>query len=94
MRRGYGFDEPGAHPELIAVGTKGTLDQIAHIPGAALVRPWLQAMYYESPGYGPEYLKSETRHAEASGGTGWLMWNPGQDYSYAWQIMPKRKSAP
>lgn len=90
----YGFDEPGAHPELVAVGTKGTLDQIAHIPGAALVRPWLQAMYYESPGYGPEYLKSETKHAEASGGTGWLMWNPGQDYSYAWQIMPKRKTAP
>jgi LysM repeat protein len=87
----YGFDEPGAHPELIAVGTKGTLDQIAHVPGAALVRPWLQAMYYESPGYGPEYLKSETKYAEASGGTGWLMWNPGQDYSYAWQIMPKRK---
>ena len=24
-----GFDEPGAHPELIAVGTKGSLDQIA-----------------------------------------------------------------
>jgi LysM repeat protein len=83
----YGFDEPGAHPELIGVGTKGTLDQIAHVPGAALVRPWLQAMNYESPGYGPEYLRSETKHAETAGGTGWLMWNPGQDYSYAWQIM-------
>ncbi len=87
----YGFDEPGAHPELIEVGTRGTLDQIAHIPGAALVRPWLQAMDYESPGYGPEYLRSEVKHAEAAGGTGWLLWNPGQDYSYAWQIMPKRK---
>jgi len=90
----YGFDEPGAHPELIEVGTKGTLDQIALIPGAAVVRPWLQAMYYESPGYGPEYLRSEVKHAEVAGGTGWLMWNPGQDYSYAWQIMPKRKPAP
>jgi hypothetical protein len=85
----YGFDEPGAHPELIGVGTKGTLDQIANTPGAAIVRPWLQAMNYESPGYGPEYLKTETRNAEAAGSTGWLMWNPGQDYSYAWQIMPK-----
>jgi hypothetical protein len=87
----YGFDEPGAHPELIEVGTKGTLDQISAVPGAALVRPWLQAMNYESPGYGPEYLKSETKHAETAGATGWLMWNPGQDYSYAWEVMPKRK---
>jgi hypothetical protein len=86
----YGFDEPGAHPELIRVGTQGTLDQIASIPGAAVVRPWLQAMNYESPGYGPEYLKAETKHAEESGSTGWLMWNPGQDYSYAWRIMPKK----
>jgi hypothetical protein len=85
----YGFDEPGAHPELIGVGTKGTLDQIAGIPGAALVRPWLQAMNYESPGYGPDYLRIETKKAESAGGTGWLMWNPGQDYSYAWQVMPK-----
>jgi hypothetical protein len=90
----YGFDEPGAHPELIGVGTKGTLDQIANIPGKALVRPWLQAMNYESPGYGPEYLKAETKHAEDNGATGWLMWNPGQDYSYAWQIMPKRPPPP
>jgi hypothetical protein len=90
----YGFDEPGAHPELIEVGTKGALDQIARIPGAALVRPWLQAMNYESPGYGPEYLRSEIKHAEAAGGTGWLLWNPGQDYSYAWQIMPKRRATP
>jgi len=90
----YGFDEPGAHPELIGVGTRGTLDQIASVPGAAVVRPWLQAMNYESPGYGPEYLRTETRQAETAGGTGWLMWNAGQDYSYAWQIMPKKPSAP
>jgi hypothetical protein len=91
----YGFEEPGAHPELIAVGTKGTLDQIASLPAPkAVIRPWLQAMNYESPGYGPEYLKAETKHAEASGSTGWLMWNPGQDYSYAWQIMPKRHAPP
>jgi hypothetical protein len=89
----YGFDEPGAHPELIAVGTKGALDQLAGVPKAAIIRPWLQAMYYESPNYGPEYLRAETKHAEAAGATGWLMWNPGQDYSYAWQIMPRRPAA-
>lgn len=90
-----GFAEPGAHPELIAVGTKGSLDQIAKIPHAALVRPWLQDMNYESPGFGPEYVRQEIKHAEAAGGTGWLLWNPGQDYSYAFQVMPKKpKVAP
>jgi hypothetical protein len=90
----YGFDEPGNHPELIAVGTKGTVDQLAaaHVKGT-LVRPWLQAFYWESPEYGPEYLRAETRHAVEAGGAGWLMWNPGQDYSYAWQIIPKKKRA-
>jgi hypothetical protein len=85
-----GFDEPGAHPEIIAVGTKGSLDQIAGIPNAAVVRPWLQDMNWESPGFGPEYLRSEMKHAEAAGGTGWLLWNPGQDYSYAFQVLPRR----
>jgi len=85
-----GFDEPGAHPELIAVGTKGSLDQIKDVPHAAVIRPWLQDMNYESPGFGPEYVRSEIKHAESAGGTGWLLWNPGQDYSYAFQVMPKK----
>jgi hypothetical protein len=87
-----GFDEPGNHPELVAVGTKGTLEQLAAAKvSGTVVRPWLQAFYWESPDYGPQYLLEETRHAEAAGGTGWLMWNPGQDYSYAWQVIPKKK---
>ncbi len=85
-----GFDEPGNHPELIAVGTKGTLEQLAaaNVKGT-LVRPWLQAFYWQSPEYGPQYLLQETKHAAAAGGTGWLLWNPGQDYSYAWQVIPR-----
>ena len=85
-----GFDEPGAHPELIAVGTKGSLDQIAGIPHAAVIRPWLQDMNYQSPGFNAEYVRSEMKHAESAGGTGWLLWNPGQDYSYAFQVMPRK----
>jgi len=89
-----GFDEPGAHPELIGVGTKGAIDQVAGIPNAAVIRPWLQDMNWESPGFGPEYLRTEIKHAESAGGVGWLLWNPGQDYSYAFQIMPKRPAPP
>ncbi len=90
----YGFDEPGAHPELIEVGTKGSLDQIAGVPNAAIVRPWLQDMNWESPGFSAEYVHEEMKHAEKAGGVGWLLWNPGQDYSYAFSVLPKRPRPP
>ena len=85
-----GLDEPGAHPELIAVGTKGSLEQVAGVPHAAIIRPWLQDMNYESPGFGPEYVRQEIKSAESAGGTGWLLWNPSQDYSDAFQVIPRR----
>jgi hypothetical protein len=86
----YGFDEPGAHPELIAVGTKGSLEQVANVPHAAIIRPWLQDMNYESPGFGPEYVRQEIKSAVGAGGTGWLLWNPSQDYSDAFQVIPRK----
>ncbi len=85
-----GFAEPGAHPELIGVGTRGSLEQIAGIPHAAVVRPWLQDMDYESPGFGWEYVRSEIKSAEQAGSTGWLLWNPSQDYSDAFQAIPRK----
>ena len=62
--------------------------------GGAVVRPWLQAMNWKSPAYSPAYLAQEIKAANAAGGSGWLMWNPGQEYGYAWQaVPPKRKAA-
>jgi hypothetical protein len=91
----YGFEEPGNHPELIAIGTKGTIEQLtAANVTKTKVRPWLQAFYWESPEYGPEYLRAEMMHAGKAGGSGWLLWNPGQDYSFAWQVVPKVAPAP
>ncbi len=87
----YGFEEPGNHPEIIAIGTKGAIDQLAAANVTTRVRPWLQAFYWESPEYGPQYLRDEIMHAGKAGGSGWLMWNPGQDYSFAWQVVPKIK---
>jgi hypothetical protein len=86
-----GWDEPGDHPEIVGMGTKGMIDQIekAGVKGGALIRPWVQAMYYKSPTYGPNYLGQELKSATENGGTGWLMWNPGQDYEYAWRAVKK-----
>jgi hypothetical protein len=89
----YGFEEPGNHPELVGVGTKGTIEQTQKSDKRPLaqVRPWLQAMYYKSPEYGPNYLAQEIKSAEGSGGIGWLMWNPQQDWSVPWQAVPPKK---
>jgi hypothetical protein len=85
-----GFDVPGNHPELVGFGTKGAVGQVASGHGTALVRPWVQAMNYESPDYGPQYLAQELKSSGANGGTGWLMWNPSQDYGTAWAAVPRR----
>jgi len=97
-----GFEIPGNHPELVGVGTKGTVAQIDGASPASpergphqtdhrtLVRPWVQAMYYESPDYGPQYLAKELRSAEENGASGWLMWNPQQEYGTAWAAVPPK----
>jgi hypothetical protein len=88
-----GFEIPGNHPELVGVGTKGTITQLALAKDAhalAVVRPWVQAVNYESPDYGPRYLGQELKSADDNGGSGWLMWNPSQDYSTAWAAVPQR----
>jgi hypothetical protein len=90
-----GFEIPGNHPELVGVGTKGTVAQLqlakdGHSTPTTLVRPWVQAVNYESPDYGPRYLGQELKSADDNGATGWLMWNPSQDYSSAWAAVPQR----
>ncbi|HEY2517737.1 MAG TPA: putative glycoside hydrolase [Polyangiaceae bacterium] len=94
---GYlGFEIPGTHPELVGVGTKGTVAQLrgeSDAPPSTHVRPWVQAVSYESPDYGPQYLAQELKSAEANGATGWLMWNPSQDYSTAWAAVPRKPAA-
>ena len=85
-----GKDEPGDHPELVGYATRAFLGQMpAAAKRHALVRPWLQAMHWKSPSYSPSYLAAEVHSARAAGAAGWMMWNPGQDYRYAWIAVPK-----
>jgi hypothetical protein len=93
--KGYlGFEIPGNHPELVGIGTKGTVAQVeaAAKEGspATLVRPWVQAASYESPDFGPQYLAKELKSAVDNGSSGWLMWNPSQEYGAAWAAVPKK----
>jgi len=88
-----GFEIPGNHPELVGVGTKGTITQLARAEGAparAVGRAGVEAGDYEYPDDGPRYLGQELKSADDNGGSGWLMWNPSQDYSTAWAAVPQR----
>jgi hypothetical protein len=91
---GYqGFEIPGNHPEIVGIATRKLLAQLGKHNKTA-VRPWIQAMDYKSPEYGPAYLAEECRSAERNGGLGWLMWNPGQTYTVAWTALPPIPSKP
>jgi hypothetical protein len=89
-RAGYqGFDVPGNHPEIVGIGTKKILTQIRKFKSKVVVRPWLQAVEWNSPAYGPQYVAAEVRSATQAGSTGWLMWNPAQTYTVTWSAIPK-----
>jgi hypothetical protein len=87
---GYrGFDKPGNHPEIIGIGTKAAVAKLhAAKNETTIIRSWLQASGYKSTNYGPDYVLKEAKSAEANGGVGWLLWNPGCDYWAAWRAFP------
>ncbi len=91
----YGFDEPGNHPEIIGIATRGAVDRLkADKVNKTIVRPWLQAMPYKVSVFGPKYIAEEIKYAESSGAVGWLMWDPENTYWAVWQaIAPVRGAA-
>ncbi len=82
-----GFDEPGDHPEVIAMGTKNAVSKLPAGSQTA-IRGWLQAFPLRSPSYGPKYVAAQAKHAENNGGLGWLMWSPACEYSAVWSAWP------
>jgi hypothetical protein len=90
----HGFEEPGNHPEIIGIGTRGAVDRLkADKVSNTIVRPWLQAMSYKSSVFGPKYIADEIKSAESSGAVGWLMWDPQNSYWAVWQAIPPVKDA-
>ncbi len=90
---GYlGFDQPGNHPEIVGIGTKGAVTKLRAAKNErTIVRSWLQASSYKSTNYGPDYIRKEVESAESNGGVGWLLWSPGCEYWAAWRAFPERR---
>jgi len=94
----HGYDEPGDHPELVRVGVGNLLNLIRrHKPRKgdegvssekAVVRPWIQGMSWHAPSFGPQYIADQVGHADKAGASGWMVWNPSQDYTATWQGIP------
>jgi hypothetical protein len=85
-----GFDEPGDHPELVRSGVRKLLALVQHGPKKpiAVVRPWIQGMPYHAPSFGPAYVAEEVSHASKAGASGWMVWNPSQNFTDTWQAIP------
>jgi hypothetical protein len=86
-----GFDEPGDHPEIVRAGVRKLLALIQRgrrSEQVAVVRPWIQGMPYHAPSFGPEYVAEEVSHATKAGASGWMVWNPSQNFTDTWQAIP------
>jgi hypothetical protein len=86
----HGWDEPGDHPEIIGIGTRGAIERLkAANLSSTVVRPWLQASEYKTTKYGPQYVRDEIASAEKNGAVGWLLWNPSNTYWAVWDALPR-----
>jgi hypothetical protein len=90
FREGFnGYADPGAHPEVVAFGTKQAEVVLRKSGSTAVVRPWIQAFPWHAAGYSSTYVAQEIAQARAARGVGWLAWNAGGYYNEvfaaAWQ---------
>lgn len=87
--KGYmGWSEPADHPEVVAIANKMAVEKLKPTGAKTVFRTWLQAFPLRVTHYGPKYVVDQAKHAEASGGVGWLMWSPGCEYSAVWGGWP------
>jgi hypothetical protein len=70
-----GLDDPNAHPEEV-VGQ--ALDYGLPRLQGGMLRPWLQAFYYDA-----DQIAEEIALAEQNG-LGWILWNATSDYEADW----------
>jgi hypothetical protein len=76
-----GFTDPNDHPGPVVANALD--DGIARLASGTLMRPWLQAFYYNS-----SQIQTEIEEAEERG-TGWILWNASGIYADSWLPEPE-----
>ena len=80
-----GFRNPVAHPyEVVHESVRLIRKRTAGLP--VRVRPWLQDFKdyaFDKRIFGVAEIQAQIRGADEAGGTGWMLWNPRNDYTGA-----------
>lgn len=77
----YGLKSPNKQPYWTV--RRGVADALAKLgPQAGKLRPFLQD-FSLGVKYTPELVRSQIRAAEEQGVRGWILWNPGNKYSWS-----------
>jgi hypothetical protein len=75
-----GFPKPNDYPGPVVADA---LDSgMPRLSGDTLMRPWLQAFYYNGSQVQAEINEAESR------GAGWILWNAGGNYAESWLPEP------
>jgi hypothetical protein len=85
-----GFRNPVQHPYEVVKESVRLIRQRSQNP-AAQVRPWLQDFKdyaFDKRIFGPGEVSSQIRGAADGGSSGWMLWNPRNDYTAA-ALRPK-----
>jgi hypothetical protein len=80
-----GFRNPVQHPYEVVKESVRLIRQRSQNP-AAQVRPWLQDFKdyaFDKRIFGPGEVTSQIRGAADGGSSGWMLWNPRNDYTAA-----------
>lgn len=80
----YGVSHPNSEPyRMVRRAVEDGLRRSAAIPGAAEIRPFLQAFTLGPPRYTPWHVREQIRAVEEAGLASWVLWNPRSAYDPA-----------
>jgi hypothetical protein len=82
-----GYAHPGDEPAHFISTSMDRYQKVTAGTGVTL-RPWLQAFAWKTKTYSPQYILTQVSTSKGHGGTGFLFWNAGNDYSKPFVAMP------
>lgn len=80
-RGSFGYPAPNAAPyQIVRRAMEDGVERSKRIPGAAGIRPWLQAFTLGDPPYGPLHIRAQIDAVYDAGLTEWILWDPRVRY--------------